>query len=250
MERCRGRIFNLRVVMMVVAEGDPALFLAFIAMINVLASECQERLCALDEWWSVEALVASVGRSAESSTDDELRRSFCFERDAIGEFIGLLGVPHDLRPVRGRRFGGEEAFLLLLRRLGRRERSFHLAQVFGRSLSPISKMYDVVLDHVFKHAMPTMRWEIWEDHLPSFAIVLPARGCPNGHCFGFIDGTLFTICRPTYGQEAMYSGGKRRHKVKHHCVVLPNFLIGDWFGLAVGRVHDSLVVADSNMVQR
>ena len=48
MERCRVRISNLRVVMMVVAEGDPDLFLAFTAMIDVLARECQERLRVLE----------------------------------------------------------------------------------------------------------------------------------------------------------------------------------------------------------
>lgn len=250
MERCRVRISNLRVVMMVVAEGDPDLFLAFTAMIDVLARECQERLRVLEEWWSPQGPPASPGRSAESFTEDELRGSFRFGRDAIGELIGLLGVPPVLRSASGRRFGGEEAFLLLLRRLGGRERNFELAQVFGRSSPAISEMYNVVLDHVFKHAMPAMRLETWEDHLPSFANVLRTRGCPEGHCFGFIDGTMFTICRPTYGQEAMYNGWKRQHKVKYQCVVLPNFLIGDWFGPAAGRAHDSQVLADSNMVQR
>ena len=72
-------------------------------------------------------------------------------------------------------------------------------------------MYNVVLDHVFKHFMLAMRLETWEDHLPSFTNVLRTRGCPEGHCFGFIDGTMFTICKPTYGQEAMSNGWKRQH---------------------------------------
>ena len=94
-----------------------------------------------------------------------------------------------------------------------------------------------------------MRLEIWEDHLPSFANVLRAHQCPEGHCFGFIDGTMFTICKPTYGQEAMYNGMKRQEKVKYQCVVLPNFLIDDWFGPAAVRAHDSQVLADPNMAR-
>ena len=182
--------------------------------------------------------------------DDELRGSFRFGRDAIAELLGLLGFPDVLRSASGRRFGGEEAFLLLFRRLGGRERGLELAQVFGRSPPAISEINNLALDHVFMHDAPAMRLEIWEEHLPAFASVLRERVCPEGHCFGFIDGTMFTICRPTTGQEAMYNGWKRQHKVKYQCVVLPNFLIGDWFGPAVGRVHDSQVQADSDMVAR
>jgi len=250
MERFRVRIVHLRVVMMVVADGDPDLLMAFTAMLDVLASECEERLRTLHEWWSPRAPPASPGRSAESFTDDELRGSFRFGRDAIAELLGLLGFPTVLRSASGRRFGGEEAFLLLLRRLGGRERGLELAQVFGRSPPAISEMYNVALDHVFLHVASAMRLEIWEEHLPAFARVLRERGCPEGHCFGFIDGTMFTICRPTVGQEAMYNGWKRQHKVKYQCVVLPNFLIGDWFGPGAGRAHDSQVLADSNLVAR
>ena len=171
--------------------------------------------------------------------DDELRGSFRFGRDAIAELLGLLGFPDVLRSASGRRFGGEEAFLLLLRRLGGREQGLELAQVFGRSPPAILEMYNLALDHVFMHAALAMRLEIWEEHLRAFASVLRERGCPEGHCFGFIDGTMFTICRPTTGQEAIYNGWKRQHEVKYQCVVLPNFLVGDWFGPAAGRAHDS-----------
>eukprot|EP00963_Diacronema_lutheri_P011024 scaffold1301_cov363-Pavlova_lutheri.AAC.10 len=127
MERFRVRIVDLRVVMVVVADGDPDLLVAFTAMLDVLASECEERLRTLHECWSPRAPPASPRRSAESFTDDELRGSFRFGRDAIAELLGLLGFPTVLRSASGRRFGGEEAFLLLLRRLGGRERGLELA---------------------------------------------------------------------------------------------------------------------------
>eukprot|EP00963_Diacronema_lutheri_P014634 scaffold3437_cov439-Pavlova_lutheri.AAC.1 len=73
-------------------------------------------------------------------------------------------------------------------------------------------MCNVALGHDFLHVALAMRLEIWEEHLPAFARVLRERGCPEGHCFGLIYGTMFTICRPTAGQEAMYNGWKRQHK--------------------------------------
>ena len=76
MERLRVRILDLRVVMMVVADRDPNLFMALTAMLDVIAGELEEHLRTLHEWWSPRAPLASPGRSAESFTDDELRGSF------------------------------------------------------------------------------------------------------------------------------------------------------------------------------
>lgn len=42
-------ILNLRVVMMVVADGDLDLLMALTAMLDVLVDECHERLCTLHE---------------------------------------------------------------------------------------------------------------------------------------------------------------------------------------------------------
>ena len=46
----------------------------------------------------------------------------------------------------------------------------------------------------------------------------------------------------------MYNARKRQHKVKYEFVVLSNVLIGDWFGPAPGRAHDSHVLAQSDLV--
>jgi len=122
MERFRVRIVHLRVVMPVVANLHPDLLMAFTAMLDVLASECEERLRTLHEWWSPRAPPAIPGQNAGSFAGGERRGRFQFGRDAIAELLGLLGIPDVLRSASGRRFAGEEAFLLLLRRLGGRER--------------------------------------------------------------------------------------------------------------------------------
>ena len=41
--------------MMVVADGDPGVFMALTAMLDVLASELEERLRTLHEWWGPRA---------------------------------------------------------------------------------------------------------------------------------------------------------------------------------------------------
>jgi len=50
MERFGVRIVDLHVVTMVVTDGDPDLLVAFTAILDVLASECEERLRTLHEW--------------------------------------------------------------------------------------------------------------------------------------------------------------------------------------------------------
>ena len=136
LRRMRVEIAQLKVTALAVTQQSPSLGAAFVAMIDVLARACDAMLEEMMEWWNPQAPPALPGRSAESFTDDELRASFRFDREAIAELRGLLGVPDVLYSRSKRRFGGEEAFLLLLRRLGGRERNVELARVFGRS-SPV-----------------------------------------------------------------------------------------------------------------
>ena len=250
LRRMRVEITQLKVTALVVTRQSPSLGAAFAAMFDVLARACDAMLEEMMEWWNPQAPPALPGRSAESFTGDELRASFRFDREAIAELRGLLGVPDVLYSRSKRRFGGEEAFLLLLRRLGGRERNVELARVFGRSSPAISEMYNVVLTHVYQHARRAMRLEMWEHDLVRFAETLARCGCVEQHCVGFIDGTMFAICRPMEGQESMYNGWKRGHRVKYQCVVLPNFLIGDWHGPASGRTNDPQMLVDSDLVPR
>jgi len=48
----------------------------------------------------------------------------------------------------------------------------------------------------------------------------------------------------------MYNGWKRKHKTEYQGVVLPNFMIAEWFGLAIGRTNDASRMADAEFIQR
>ena len=68
MERFRVRNFDLRVVMMVVVDGDSDVFMALTAMLDVLASGLEESLWTLHEWW---------GRKAPPKVGSLPRRRSC-----------------------------------------------------------------------------------------------------------------------------------------------------------------------------
>eukprot|EP00963_Diacronema_lutheri_P010751 scaffold1148_cov335-Pavlova_lutheri.AAC.1 len=232
-------------------DDMPELPAGMVGLLEEALDACKGEARKLEEWWNPRVVVTNEARWIDGFSEDDLRGCLRFGADELRELMGLLEIPAFLW-ARGstRRFRGEEAFLLLLRRLAGREKGVHHAVVFDRSPPAISEMYNVVLHHVYQHARVAMRLELWEDELPSFVEALHACGCPLPQCFGFIDGTMFDIRRPIVGQEAMYNGWKRRHKVKYQCVVLPNFLIGDWYGPATGRANDATMMAASGLIPR
>jgi len=102
--------------------------------------------------------------------------------------------------------------------------------------------------YVFQHAIHNTRLNIWEELLPTFAKVLHVRGCFEGHCFESVDGTRFTTFMLMNGEESMYNGWKRQHKVTYLCVVLSNFLRCSWFDPTNRRAHNSQVLVDWKVV--
>ena len=122
--------------------------------------------------------------------------------------------------------------------------------MFDQSPPAISEMYNVVLHHVYTHAVVAMRRKLWEDELSSFAQALHGCGCPIPHCFGFVDAAMFDNRCPFVRQEAMYNERKRKHKVKYQGVVLANFMNGDWHVPANVHANDPTMLDHSRLVPR
>ena len=56
------------------------------------------------------------------------------------------------------------------------------------------------------------------------------KGAALQNFFGFIDGTVRPICRPSQEQRIMFNGHKRVHSLKFQSVTLPNGLIANLLG--------------------
>ncbi|ETP37297.1 hypothetical protein F442_14888 [Phytophthora nicotianae P10297] len=65
--------------------------------------------------------------------------------------------------------------------------------------------------------------------------------------WGFIDGTVRPVCRPSLGQEALYNGHKRVHAFKFQTVVAPDGIICHLFGPVDGRRHDIYMLRQSGL---
>ena len=68
--------------------------------------------------------------------------------------------------------------------------------------------------------------------------------------YGFIDGTVRKICRPTYNQKAAYSGHKRHHAIKYQSVYLPDGMFMTLFGPIAGSRHDGFLFRESNLLHQ
>lgn len=68
---------------------------------------------------------------------------------------------------------------------------------------------------------------------------------PN--CWGFIDGTVRGIRRPSAEQEEYYSGHKRKHCVKYQSILCPDGIIVNLKGAFPGRRHDSGILRETNI---
>ena len=138
--------------------------------------------------------------------------------------------------------------LLLLRRLNYPNRLVDLVPEFGLSEGRLSTLLNVVSDFVwtrYKHLLedPT----IWAPHLPDFSAAVFNRLGTYDNLWGFIDGTLRGIARPSLGQRLAYSGHKRKHGLKYQGIALPNGLIGYLWGPVLGRRHDSYMLMVSGL---
>jgi len=58
------------------------------------------------------------------------------------------------------------------------------------------------------------------------------------------------MCRPTVGEEAMFSGHKRVHGLKYQSVVGADGIFWDFQGPFDGRRHDSFLLKQSSLVTR
>lgn len=139
-----------------------------------------------------------------------------------------------------------EGMLILLRRLSYPNRLEDMKPLFNRSKSELSYIANTVLEYLYiKHSGKLSNLnQSWldEEHLRQYADAISDIGGPLQHCWGFIDGTVRPICRPSVNQKLVYSRHKRVHGLKFQSVVIPNGLIDNMYGPIKAKRHDSAML--------
>ena len=80
-----------------------------------------------------------------------------------------------------------------------------------------------------------------------YADAIHAKGAPLTNCWGFIDGTVRAISRPSINQRVLYNGHKRVHAIKFQAT--PDGLVVCLHGPFEGRRHDSGMLRESGLLQ-
>ena len=157
---------------------------------------------------------------------------FRFELKHLRRLKRALRFPEDVvikryEPRTGKektlvRATGEEAMLLMLRRLSFPCKWTVLAMEAGRSVTQLSILFHWSIHHVhenFSHLRDSRSIESWEPQFERFAKTINRggkrpnskagfRSCPVRNCVAFLDGSNQFLDRPSIFQHVLYNGHK------------------------------------------
>lgn len=186
-----------------------------------------------------------------SLNDLECKQNFRFHKEDIPRLANALHMPNLFTTKSHVKASGLEGLCLLLRRLAYPNRLSDLTPLFGRSKFDLCHIFNMALDHIcdnYSHLLRTMNQDWITQGIDNFALAIHQKGAPLTNCWGFIDGTVRPICRPTHDQNLAYNGHKRTHAIKFQAIMAPNGLIANVAGPFEGKRHDSFLLEESGIV--
>jgi len=126
-------------------------------------------------------------------------------------------------------------------------------QIFGRSLCEISRFSNLIMHHLyneFHYLLDTFNHRrLTPALLETFAQAVIDKGCVLPDTWGFLDGTIRPIARPTRNQQQVYNGHKRVHALKFQGLMTPDGIISHLTGPWIGRRHDSRMLNESGLYE-
>ena len=186
--------------------------------------------------------------------DDECEVEFRFKKEDIFRLAAVLQLPDKFKCQNGVVVYPIESLFVLLKRFAYPCRYVDLIPRFGRPISQLCMVTNLVVDHIFERFGNLLNsfdqpW-LSQDCLKVFADAVHNKGATLDNCWGFVDGTVRPICRPKQHQRAVNNGHKMVHAPKFQSVVAPNGLIINLFGPVEGRRHHSAILAMSGLLEQ
>ncbi|KAI9103920.1 hypothetical protein DFS34DRAFT_569269, partial [Phlyctochytrium arcticum] len=121
------------------------------------------------------------------------------------------------------------AILLVLRRLVYPNRWCDLQQLFSRSKSWMSVIFNTTITIIFEaYHPPLFHWDVQRlDQVchQGFSEAIHEKTGVLPTFIGFIDSTVRANCRPSIHQRQVYNGHKQFHALKYQSVSTPNGII-------------------------
>ena len=168
----------------------------------------------------------------DSMSDDECKAEFRFYKNDV------YLLAETLKCYNGIVVDGIGALCVLLKRFACPCRYGDMIPRFGRQVSQLSMISNQMMDFIsdeYGHVLSDLvqPW-LSPDNLRRYADVIHEKGAALDNCWGFIDGTVRSLCRLNKNQRFLYNEHKRIHAVKFQSVVAPNGLIASLYGPVEG----------------
>src|SRR5438045_876813 len=115
-----------------------------------------------------------------------------------------------------------------------------MAQLFGRSPTWLCSVFNDTISYLIRKYRRLLQWNdevLTLERLRAYARAVHEKGGP-ATVFGFVDGTLRGISRPSgegMDQRLFYSGYKKLHALKYQGLATPDGLVPATNGLVFGK---------------
>ncbi|XP_072380479.1 uncharacterized protein [Diabrotica undecimpunctata] len=192
--------------------------------------------------------------SLNNMSDIECKNLFRFAKNDIPRLARALDLPDIFQIENVTSVSGIDGLCMLLRRFTYPNRLSDLEPLFGFSGSILSQVCTYTLNIISENKghilvdlgnVPHLNYE----KLSEYSHAIRNMGCPLDNCWGFIDGTVRPICRPSINQQLYYSGHKRLHCLKFQSVLCPDGIIISLKGAFEGRRHDAGILRESGLYE-
>ena len=170
----------------------------------------------------------------DNLTADECLVRFRFEKDYISRLADAMRIPEKIVCPNRTVASKIEGLCIMLQRFAYPNRYCDMVSCFGRSVSELCYIFNEMVDITslrHGHLLQSFDQEwLQPNNLKKYADAVYENGGALENCWGFVDGTVRPICRPTKNQKVAYNGHKKVHAIKFQSVVAANGLIANLFG--------------------
>jgi hypothetical protein len=198
--------------------------------------------------------ISTVGFRPELICEKSFLQDFRFSHAQMDRVvIGLLsvGFPKVVKTPARDSCPLYEAMCMLCMKYAWPTRLGSMVKVFGASVSKMSRVVSAMRRLLHKAFVPALNHpgDLSLCDLERFSAAIEAKSGIGGRfIFGFVDGTVRPMPKPSHLQSAVYNGKDRRHALKYQSVVTPDGMLHQLAGPWPGARHDMHMLRNSALL--
>jgi AraC-like DNA-binding protein len=179
-------------------------------------------------------------------SEEWIKKRMIFTTAELDRILPLLHL-QDVQWSYGYRPSPQKALCIFLARLSWPLRLHDMVDWFGCSRSQLSTIFNdvaIFLFQRFRNKLFFDRRRLTQRRMEWFSRAIERQG-GGDRVWGWIDGTINRICRPTDDQREYYSGYKKAHGYKYQAVMTPDGIMSSLAGPTVASHGDWYVFVES-----